>query len=175
MATYKIITIGTSAVKEIEDDRYSYAPQREIQQEEKTKPVQKKAVRTRAAARTSNKTALSVLSVVAVVLVVLNILSYAMLLELSEGTSAAQNKYSQLVEENTVLRVKYDQTFNMNEIEEYAVNVLGMTRPITGQQEKIQTETTDKIIVHTEEAAIDSGFFKHMSEFISKLLSYFFS
>ena len=155
---------------------YTYSPER-LAEEEETKRLaeQKREEERRKQLRARRiSTALSLTAAaVAVVLLVLNLLSYAMLLEISEATSTAQARYATLAEENTELLVKYDQTFNMNEIEEYAVGVLGMTRPTSGQKIKVQAIGEDRVVLHTEQKAESENFILKMASFITGLLSYF--
>ena len=177
MANVRYITMGTAAYDaDAVETYYTYSPEKMAEEaeakrlaEQKREEERRKKLRAR---RISNALTITA-AAVGIVLLVLNLLSYAMLLEISEATSAAQNRYAELAERNTILTVNYDQTFNMNEVEEYAVNVLGMTRPTSGQKIKVQAIGDDKIVLHTEQKTENESFILKMASFITGLLSYF--
>ena len=176
MAKIRYITMGSAAYDPNSVEAYyTYSPEIELPREaEQERPQRRAKQKPKHKAKAKLSQVVMTMAVfTAVGLLILNLLSYAMLLEISEATSDAQTRYAELCEENTKLLVKYDQTFNMNEIEAYAINVLGMTRPASGQQVKVQAVTNDKIVVHSEKNTESAGFVTEMASFITGLLSYF--
>ena len=144
-------------------------PQYRPEAERQTKVREKPEVR-----RKAHVSALTVfMAILAVGLIVLNLLSYAMLVEISKTTTAAEARYAALQQDNAKLLVKYEQTFNMNEVEDYAVNVMGMTRPAADQKVQVDTVRSDKAVVYTYENENDGNIITDMVNFVSSLLAYF--
>lgn len=69
------------------------------------------------------------------------------LAEQSDKIAAAKQELSQIKEENRRLRIEYETKTELDEIEDYAKNILGMQRGGESRTEKIDTETQDKAIV----------------------------
>lgn len=65
----------------------------------------------------------------------------------SDKITAAKKELSQIEEENRRLRIEYETKIDLNEIEDYAKNILGMQRAGESRTEKIDTDTQDKAIV----------------------------
>ncbi len=171
MAAARYATYGSAA--------YDYNRSREIYADvpaaEAPVRAPREKVRTRTKTRTFTlgKAAMAFGVFMALALVVLNLLSYAMLAEISESTTAAENNIIQLREEKAKLLVEYEQAFNMNEIEQYAINVMGMTRPSASQTVEVGSVKNDKAVVFTYETESDDGIISNITHFISSLLAYF--
>lgn len=69
------------------------------------------------------------------------------LAEQSDKITAAKQELSRIEEENRRLRIEYESKIDLNEIEDYAKNILGMQRAGESRTEKIDTDTQDKAIV----------------------------
>lgn len=69
------------------------------------------------------------------------------LAEQSDKITAAKQELSQIEEENRRLRIEYESQIDLDEIEDYAKNILGMQRAGESRAEKIDTDTQDKAIV----------------------------
>lgn len=65
----------------------------------------------------------------------------------SDKITAAKKELSQIEEENRRLRIEYETKIDLDEIEDYAKNILGMQRAGESRTEKIDTDTQDKAIV----------------------------
>lgn len=65
---------------------------------------------------------------VVVVLMVTVLMGYIRLAEISAETSKVRSSIAELEERQEILEITYETTFNMQDIESYAVNILGMTR-----------------------------------------------
>ena len=172
MATVKYATFGnvaydlnrsTEAYVDVPVERPEYKP--EVDKKTRTK--------TRAHAVSAVSVVSAVAIILAIVLIVLNLLSYAMLAEISKVTTRAESKYLTLQQEKAKLLVKYEQTFNMNEVEDYAINVMGMTRPTASQKVQVETTRSDKAVVYTYEKEDAGNFVTDMANFISSLFAYF--
>ena len=78
------------------------------------------------------RTGVSLLTVFGIILAVfvsvLTLLANVRLTALSTETVALGRQLETLQQENSVLKIRYENTFDMEEIESYAVNTLGMTR-----------------------------------------------
>ena len=69
------------------------------------------------------------------------------LAEQSDKITAAKKELSRIEEENRRLRIEYESKIDLDEIEDYAKNILGMQRAGESRTEKIDTDTQDKAIV----------------------------
>lgn len=69
------------------------------------------------------------------------------LAEQSDKITAAKKELSRIEEENRRLRIEYETKIDLDEIEDYAKNILGMQRAGESRTEKIDTDTQDKAIV----------------------------
>lgn len=173
MATIRYATYGSVAYN-LNRSAEAYADAPVIE-----RPAVKERTRTRvkvrpaARKRSLGKIMTAIGAVVAVGLIVLNLLSYAMLVEISEASSEVEARYTELQEEKAKLLVDYEKTFDMKEIENYAINVMGMMRPGADQTVELDSVRTDKAVVHTVQEESDSNFFTDISNFVAALLSYF--
>lgn len=69
------------------------------------------------------------------------------LAEQSDKITAAKKELSRIEEENRRLRIEYETKIDLDDIEDYAKNILGMQRAGESRTEKIDTDTQDKAIV----------------------------
>ena len=69
------------------------------------------------------------------------------LAEQSDKIIAAKQELSRIEEENRRLRIEYETKIDIDEIEDYAKNILGMQRAGESRTEIIDTDTQDKAIV----------------------------
>jgi len=69
------------------------------------------------------------------------------LAEQSDKITATKKELSRIEEENRRLRIEYETKIDLDEIEDYAKNILGMQRAGESRTEKIDTDTQDKAIV----------------------------
>ena len=109
----------------------------------------------------------------AVGLIVLNLLSYAMLVGISEKSSEYEAKYIDLQEQRAELMVQYEQTFDMKQVEDYAVNELGMIRPGADQTIEIDQIKTDKAVTYSYDEEPEGNAFTDITNFVAALLAYF--
>lgn len=69
------------------------------------------------------------------------------LAEQSDKITAAKQELRRIEEENRRLRIEYETKIDLDEIEDYAKNILGMQRAGESRTEKIDTDTQDKAIL----------------------------
>ena len=157
---------------ELYRDEYTAAPP-------KTRPrtqTQTKAhVHTRARAAVHTKQSLAPASLagmlVAAFLVVVAILAQAQIVGISSRSVALETELAQLEEQQAKLRIAYESAFNMAEIEEYAVNTLGMQKPRADQIFYIDTSSPDKAVVIADGQS--DGFVDRVSDYLSGVFAYF--
>ncbi|MCD8117145.1 MAG: hypothetical protein LUE21_08565 [Oscillospiraceae bacterium] len=121
---------------------------------QKTKAKTKTSVKAREQAQT--RTRVSPIAVVGyvcvVVLCVMLMLAQIELMDLSNTAADLEDQIAELETEKTNLTVKYETTFNLKDVEEYAESVLGMQEP---QEDQIYylsgVSAGDKAVVVTSE------------------------
>ena len=105
-------------------------------------------------------------------LMVLLLLSYVQLAEISDETTQLQSTISQLDEENEILSVQYETTFNLNDIKDYAMNTLGMVEISEDNITVVEVEREDKAVILNEDTS-SKGIFSGIASFFDSLLEYF--
>ncbi len=106
------------------------------------------------------------------VLVVFLLLGYVELTELSADKQVLEKEISELTQQNDRLKVTYEQTFNMSEVERYAINVLGMTKLSEKETSVIRLDKADK----AEILGVDDsrkGILDTLSELVEAISEYF--
>lgn len=144
----------------------------ESREEAKTREKVKKA---RTASRAVYK--ISPVSVIGVLLLVgitvLMLLAYVQLTELSAETTKLKNQLSDLKTTNEQLVMAYESSFNLNEIEEYAKNTLGMVKPDASQVQILNIYNSDKAVILDGSGSLDVGGFESVLSFLLSLKEYF--
>lgn len=93
----------------------------------------------------------------AAVLLVFALMAQIQLTTVSEDTVVLQSRLEELQLEEAKLKIAYESAFNLTEIEDYAVNVLGMQKPRSDQIFHIDGSAPDKAVIHTGESE-EGGF-----------------
>ena len=109
---------------------------------------------------------------VVAVLMVFVVLAHIKFTEISAETVSLQSQLEELAEEERVLKITYEDIFDVNEVEAYATNVLGMTKPGQDQIATISSENQDKAVV-AENVGDDSQAEESMVTFLASLVAYF--
>ena len=109
----------------------------------------------------------------AAMLLVFVVLSYVQITEINAAKSELRNQLSELTTEATMLRVAYESTFNINEIEDYAENTLGMVRLSQSDVAAVSIERQDMGVVLSENAAGEGNVLTGLAEHLRSLLEYF--
>ncbi len=107
----------------------------------------------------------------AAVLIVFVILSYVQITELNDQKTQLRAQVSALDTEMEQLRVGYETTFNLNEIEDYASHTLGMVRLTDSNTAAVRSGRTDAGVILTPKND-DGSAFSGFGEFIGSLLEY---
>lgn len=110
---------------------------------------------------------------VAVIMIVCMVLSYVQLTDVQSELATLETQSIQLEEERKELLIAYESAFNLHNIEEYAIQELGMVKLSDEQIVSTAVERTDKAVVLTETTAPELGFFGEAKAYITALLSYF--
>lgn len=86
----------------------------------------------------------------AAVLLVFSLLGRIQLMQTSDEAAALSNRLLELQEEQSILLIEYESTFNLMEIEEYAKNTLGMQKARGDQIYYVGGKAPDKAVVIAE-------------------------
>jgi len=147
-----------------------YIPEPEVQEQDAPRRVPKTA------ARPQIRYGISPLAVcgfvVVAVLLVLVLLAYVKLADAAFVTTELETQLAELTEEERRLQIAYEEAFDINEIEDYAVNVLGMVQPSASQINIVDISTADKAVVLDGSSGEDSPV-SDFIVFIKSLLEYF--
>ena len=146
-------------------------------------PVEKPAVRTepQSRLRTARKAAqksygLSLLAMVGFVVVgvmmVFVLLAHVKYNEVTNDTVQLQTKLNSLTDQERKLKIAYEDAFDVNDVEQYATNVLGMSKPGENQVSTIKSTAYDKAIVVNPEKD-ETVATESMATFLASLVAYF--
>ncbi len=96
---------------------------------------------------------------VAAVLLVFSLMARVQLTQASAEAAKLQTQLDQLTTEQSRLTIAYESALNLTDIENYAVNTLGMQKPHADQIRYVSSSTQDKaqILAGTDGAAQKSG------------------
>ena len=114
------------------------------------------------------KTALSMLSIAVVVSMIIGIVyTNSQITEITTDISAVQREITELESEKAYLDFTLESRMSLNEIEDYAVNVLGMVKMDSTQVEYIEIESENMVEFSGE------NFGDKIEEAVQPVLSYF--
>lgn len=108
----------------------------------------------------------------AAVLLALSLMARAQLSTASEAVSELESQVATLQEEQDKLLIGYESAFNLTEIEDYAINELGMQKPRSDQLYYVNSTAQDKAVILAEDAE-HVGLADRFGDFISSLVEYF--
>ena len=107
------------------------------------------------------------------VIMVFVLLARVQLTQISDETARIETRIMQLSEEEARLKIKYESTFNLTEIEEYATKKLGMMRQGSDGVTFLEMTNVDREEILAADEASNTGFFSGFKDFLSSLLEYF--
>lgn len=111
-------------------------------------------------------------SVCVAILVALILLAQIQLLSISSATVELENQISQLQEQKEKLTAEYETVFNMKDVEEYALSVLGMQEPKDDQIRYLTgVSAADQAVIVTQENT--SMFSRGMEDIVASVKAYF--
>lgn len=107
-----------------------------------------------------------------VVLLVLTLIAQIQLVNISDESAALEAQIAELKEERDKLTIEYETVFNLKDVEEYAVGVLGMQEP-TDEQIYYLTgvSSADKAVIVTDDTG--SMFALGMEDLLASVKAYF--
>lgn len=151
-------------------------PVRTKQPETDTAVQTRPEVHVRTHARAAARQGISAFAIIGCVciacLCLLIIMSYIKLTEITEKSSGLTAQLNTLSEQETKLRLEYESAFDLNEIELYAINILGMTKAGENQVYYIQSRTDDKAEI-IEKGENKAGILDSISSLLSSLADFF--
>lgn len=110
--------------------------------------------------------------VVVAVMMVFVLLAHVKYNEVTSETVKLQKKLDALGEQERKLKIAYEAAFDVNEVQQYAANVLGMTKPAPSQMGTIASLAYDKaVVVNAEDDESYKG--ESMVTFLASLVAYF--
>ncbi|MBE6895144.1 MAG: hypothetical protein E7483_06055 [Ruminococcaceae bacterium] len=114
------------------------------------------------------KTALSVLSIAVVVSMIIGVIyTNSQITEITTNISQVQREITELESEKAYLEFTLESRMSLNEIEDYAVNVLGMVKMDSTQVEYIEIESENKVELNSDNLG------DRIEEAVQPVLSYF--
>jgi predicted PurR-regulated permease PerM len=107
-----------------------------------------------------------------VVMMVFVLLAYVKFNEVTSQSAQLETKLEQLNEEERKLKIAYEDAFDVNEVEAYATNVLGMTKMADSQVATVDSTASDKaVVVGTPQK--DGSLGSEVTTFLTSLVAYF--
>jgi cell division protein FtsL len=107
------------------------------------------------------------------VMMVFVLLARVQLTQISDETAKIETKISELSEEEARLRIEYERTFNLTEIEEYATKKLGMIRQGSDSVTFLAMTNVDRAEILVPDETGGNNFITGFKDFLSSLLEYF--
>ncbi|MCL1828143.1 MAG: cell division protein FtsL [Oscillospiraceae bacterium] len=105
----------------------------------------------------------------AAVLIVFLLMARIQLTAVSNESAILETQIMQLKTEQTRLLIEYESAFNPSEIEEYAMEFLGMQKPGSDQVIYIDAGASDKVVIPKTETSVYNGFMSRLFNFIPGL------
>ena len=110
-------------------------------------------------------------AVVAVALVLV-LLSCVRLSVVTSEISALSSQYTELEAKNKSLSARYEKTFNLNEVKEYATGTLGMKQMLESNVTRYSMARADRGVVLARDDSTGLGLLSATREFIASLMAY---
>lgn len=155
-------------------------PQEEVYETPQRKPAQtvrfRDDVRAKAQTVVRSKQGFSPLAVMGticvVLLIVLTLIAQIQLVNISQTAADLEAQISELKAERDKLTIEYETIFNLKDVEEYAVGVLGMQEPNDDQIYYLTgVSSADKAVIITDDAT--NMFALGMEDIVASIESYF--
>lgn len=167
-SAYELERVG--AIPEIPLERQRRIPRERVP----VRPETGERTRERAGAKAKQRQYVSVFAVVGTVCVcvmlLLVLISYIQLAVLTNETAGMEAQLSQLKEDASLMEVEYDRAFSLNDVEDYARNILGMTKPAQGQTYYIENSLKDEATILDQGALKDFGVLGSIASFFSSIM-----
>jgi len=139
---------------------------------EKIKVDARPRTRTKAAARASISPFSAIGFGAAVLLLLLVVMGYVQMAEVSYESATLQQELAELNTAEARLKIKYESTFDLDTIEQYAVSELGMVPAANSQVYYINSSAPDRaeILRGNDESG---GMLDNITAFLSRVVEYF--
>lgn len=147
------------------------AKEREAQRERQRASERAELIKRAKEAQSVSIAAVAGYAIVAVMMVFI-LLSYIKLTQVSTEVSNLKTQITALQKEEKELSVKYEQTFNINSVAEYATGTLGMTKLTEENTHVLRMEHDDKAEILAKDDSAGLGIVRAAREFISSLTEY---
>lgn len=108
-----------------------------------------------------------------VVMMMLVLLASIQLTQIVDENSSLEHRIQELSDQEARLKIEYESTFNLTEIEEYATKKLGMVRKSSDNVVLLETANVDRAVIIEPKSSNNEGFFIGLKDFLSSLLEYF--
>ena len=110
--------------------------------------------------------------VVAIVLIVFVLLAHVRYTEVTNETVKLQSQLTTLNEQERKLKISYENAFDVNQVEQYATQKLGMSKPSQSQIGTISASAKDKAVVADKQNDSTKAN-ESMGTFLASLVAYF--
>lgn len=153
----------------------SAAPQIELPEPEVLeRPQEKVSIRTKT--KTAAKQGISLFAVAGwasvIVLAVALLMSYVELNTIANESYELREELENLQIEETKLQIAYESTFRLDEVEEYATNMLGMVRAGNDQVKYLSNQAEDQAVM-LETNSIETGISASLKSLFTTIAEYF--
>ncbi len=108
----------------------------------------------------------------AALMLVLVLMGNVQLAALSAEASEVQDHIAELQNEEAKLKIQYERVFELDKVEQYAVNQLGMIPSSSGRVYYLNGSTPDKAVI-IKGADNNTNVFKSINTFLSRVVEYF--
>ena len=111
-------------------------------------------------------------AVAAVVMLVMLMMAQVRMSIANKDVLALENQVKALQAEQDDLEIRYETAFNLTELEDYAVNELGMQKPRSDQIYYINGTAEDRTVI-LDESARESSWVDRVGDFFCSIAEYF--
>ena len=149
-------------------------PDRQPEVKKETTPVSRPAAKTAARVQKSYGVSLFAVTgfIVVAVMMVFVLLAHVRYNDISSETVRLQARLDELAETERKLMIEYEKAFDIIAVEQYATNVLGMSKPDESQISVVQTTAHDKAVV-VSRVEDETHRPESIVSFLASLVSYF--
>ena len=153
----------------------SAAPQIELPEPEvHERPQEKVSIRTKT--KTAAKQGISLFAVAGgasvIVLAVALLMSYVELNTIANESYELREELEALQIEETKLQIEYESTFRLDEVEEYATNMLGMVRAGNDQVKYLSNRAVDQAVI-LDTNGVETGISASLKSLFTTIAEYF--
>lgn len=108
-----------------------------------------------------------------VIMMVFVLAAEIQLTQIIDETAQLESRIKELEVQEARLKIEYESTFNLTEIEEYASKKLGMVRKTSENMVFLKETDADRAVIIENEKTGNESFFDGLKSFLASLLEYF--